>query len=226
MVAVGEAAAVTATPTDLNVAAWDTLHTQRRHALNYPAEPVVRFLVMSRDTLNATNMLDIGCGAGRHMKLAAELGLEPYGVDASSEALEQAKQYGPVKEGDMTALPYDDDSFDVVLAWGTLYYGTRDTTRKALLEIRRVLVVNGHALISLRTEMDWRHRDGTVIDDRTVVFSMEGEPEDGMVMNFAGEEDLRWIGDEFAGAVCEIADATTRSGARLDSDWQIVVRKG
>lgn len=213
-------------PTHQNVAAWDVLHTQRRHALNYPAEPVVRFLVMARDTLSSVRMLDVGCGAGRHMKLAAELGLEPHGVDSSAEAVRQAETYGPARVADMTALPYADESFDVALCWGTLYYGTWDVTQRALLEIQRVLVVNGHALISLRTELDWRCRDGTPIGVRTVLFDVDGEPESGMVMNFAGEEELAWVVEQFAGVHCEIQDSTTQAGRRLDSDWQIVVRKG
>lgn len=209
-----------------NIAAWELLHTQRRHALNYPAEPVVRFLVMARDKLGASTMLDVGCGAGRHMKLAAELGLEPHGVDASVEALRQAGQHGAVKEGDMTALPYEDESFDVVVAWGTLYYGTVEVTRRALLEIRRVLVVNGHGLVNLRTDRDWRHRDGVPIGNRTVTLAMDGEPENGMVMNFHGEEEMLWIVEHFAGVRCEIEDSTTLGGRRMDSDWQIIVRKG
>lgn len=217
---------MTSTPTDLNAAAWDRLHTQRRHALNYPNESVVRFLVSNRDKLNAKTMLDIGCAAGRHMKLAAELGYEPQGVDSSPEALEQAGQYGPVVLADMTALPFPDDHFDVVVALGTLYYGTRDITRQALAEIRRVLAINGHGLVTLRTDRDWHAICGARVDAQTIVFEFEDEPENGMVMNFADTDDLNWIAQEFAGAQCDLVEETSGGGKRRASDWLIVVRKG
>lgn len=210
----------------MTTAAWDVLHTQRRHALNYPSEHVVRFLISCRDNAGAKTMLDVGCGAGRHMRLATELGLEPTGIDSSQQALDQAGAYGPVQLADMTALPFPDESFDIVLAFGTVYYATKDVTRAALLEIRRVLTINGHALVSLRTERDWRAGHLALNGVGEVVFRMASEPEDGMVINFTGREDIDWIGREFAGMECEIAETTSRQGSRLNSDWLVVVRKG
>lgn len=207
--------------TTANVKAWNKLHTMRRHALNYPSEAVVRFLVAARDTIDAKTMLDIGCGAGRHMRLATELGLEPQGIDASSQALNQAAHHGPVQKADMGALPFADGSFDLVVAFGTVYYGTRAETQEAFLEIRRVLRVDGHAFVSLRTERDWRRQF-----THHGVFRCADEPEDGMAMNFASLGDMQWIIDEFYGTTCELSEWTTHGMKRLNSDYQIVVRKG
>jgi SAM-dependent methyltransferase len=212
------------TTTD-NMTAWNTLHTQRRHALNYPAEPVVRFVQFAKVYANAATLLDVGCGSGRHMKLAAELGLEPSGIDASGEAIRQAAKYGPAEIGDMRNLPFPDNSFDCVVCYGTIYYGTKQDTRDTADEIRRVLVPGGHALINMRTIHDWRRDAGEEIAERTVRLAIEGEPEDWMVLNFADLPDLEWLSGLFELVDVNVLEETKKSMSRRESDWLIVARK-
>src|SRR5215207_7339242 len=62
-------------------------------------------------------VLDIGCGVGAFLRLVAERGARPFGLDASEALLEVARQRIPdadLRVGDMEALPYDDDTFDLV----------------------------------------------------------------------------------------------------------------
>ena len=56
--------------------------------------------------------------AGRHMKLAKELGFEVYGSDTSSIAKTHASQYGRI--GDMSEFPAE--FFDAIVCYGVLYY--------------------------------------------------------------------------------------------------------
>jgi SAM-dependent methyltransferase len=44
----------------------------------------------------------------------------------------------------MTVLPYDDESFDYVLAWNVIYHGDESVVRKTIEEIRRVLRPGGY----------------------------------------------------------------------------------
>src|SRR5713101_1457695 len=74
---------------------WNDLHANPRFRPAYPSEHVVRFLLASRALLTTTTsprFLDIGLGAGRHMKLAAELGLSACGIDVSLVGLTHARQ--------------------------------------------------------------------------------------------------------------------------------------
>lgn len=210
--------------TATNVGAWNHLHTLRRHHLNYPAEPVVRFIHNLAEA-GGTKALDVGCGAGRHMRLMADLGIEPYGVDFSDEALQQAGQHGTVERADMAALPYQDGTFDAAVAFGVLYYGTKADTLAALLEIRRVLKDDGHALITLRTPQDWRYQHGEETADRTIVFTMANEPEDGMTMNFTNPGDLTRLLKHFKAAEVDLLEETRGGTGRRNSDWLVVVRK-
>ena len=62
-------------------------------------------------------MLDIGCGVGAFLRLVADRGAQPFGLDASEALIELARERLPdadLRAGEMEALPYDDDTFDLV----------------------------------------------------------------------------------------------------------------
>jgi 2-polyprenyl-3-methyl-5-hydroxy-6-metoxy-1,4-benzoquinol methylase len=61
------------------------------------------------------HILDVGCGTGANLEMLAEFGAAE-GVDVSPEALSfcQARGLENVKLGAAEALPYDDNSFDLV----------------------------------------------------------------------------------------------------------------
>jgi SAM-dependent methyltransferase len=62
-------------------------------------------------------VLEVGCGTGVFLRLAADRGARTFGIDASDELLAFARRRVPeadLRAGDMQFLPYDDDSFDLV----------------------------------------------------------------------------------------------------------------
>jgi SAM-dependent methyltransferase len=70
-------------------------------------------------------VLDVGCGAGVFLSLAAGRGLEPSGIDASEELLRLARRRLPdadLRLGDMQQLPYPDDGFDLVTGFTSFFY--------------------------------------------------------------------------------------------------------
>ena len=71
-------------------------------------------------------LLDVACGAGLAVELAALRGAHCAGIDASPRLLAVAQDRSPdadLRVGDMNALPWKDSSFDVVTSfrgiWGT-----------------------------------------------------------------------------------------------------------
>lgn len=207
-----------------NWPSWDELHRKQRHQLAYPAEPVIRFLVAS--CLPGDAVLDVGCGTGRHMRLARELGLNPVGVDFSPAAIQQARQYGYTVEAEMTQLPFSDNEFDAAVAFGSLYYGTSAQTQQALDEIRRILRPGGKGFISVKTRADWRYAKGRLTDDGSAYqLQIPGEPEDGMTLNFVSEVELRLMCGGFSDCAVERAEWTEAGMHRLNSDWWTTVTK-
>jgi SAM-dependent methyltransferase len=88
-----------------------------------------------------TRLLDVGCGAGLALQLAAKRGASVTGLDASPGLLEVARQRlaeADLREGDVEQLPWGDDSFDAATAFNAVQYAA-DPVR-ALGEIKRVAV--------------------------------------------------------------------------------------
>lgn len=87
-------------------------------------------------------LLDVACGAGLALELAALQGARCAGIDASPRLLAVARDRSPeadLRAGDMRELPWEDRSFDVV----TSFRGIWGTTPEVLAEVHRVLVPGG-----------------------------------------------------------------------------------
>jgi SAM-dependent methyltransferase len=70
-------------------------------------------------------VLDIGCGTGVFLRLVAERGAVPFGLDASQALLEIARERVPEAElivGEMEQLPYDDDAFNLVTGFNSFFF--------------------------------------------------------------------------------------------------------
>jgi SAM-dependent methyltransferase len=70
-------------------------------------------------------VLDIGCGVGAFLRLVAARGARPFGLDASAALLELARARLPdadLRLGDMEALPYQDDTFDLVTGFNSFFF--------------------------------------------------------------------------------------------------------
>lgn len=96
-------------------------------------------------------LLDIACGAGLAIELAAAQGATCAGIDASARLVAVARDRTPsadVRVGDMHALPWDDASFDVA----TSFRGIWGTTPGAVAEACRVLAPGGRLGITV-----WGH---------------------------------------------------------------------
>jgi len=87
-------------------------------------------------------LLDVACGSGLAIELAALRGAVCAGIDASPRLVAIARDRSPdadIRVGDMHALPWDAESFDVV----TSFRGVWGTTPDVVTEIHRVLAPGG-----------------------------------------------------------------------------------
>lgn len=70
-------------------------------------------------------VLDVGCGVGAFLRLVAQRGGRPHGIDAAQALLEVARSRLPdadLRQGDMEALPYSDDTFDLVTGFTSFFF--------------------------------------------------------------------------------------------------------
>jgi ubiquinone/menaquinone biosynthesis C-methylase UbiE len=87
-------------------------------------------------------LLDIACGSGFAASVAARRGAVVSGIDASEQLATIAAARTPggsFRVGDMFALPYPDDSFDLATSFNGIWKGCDG----ALQEVQRVLVPEG-----------------------------------------------------------------------------------
>src|SRR5262245_12506431 len=66
-----------------------------------------------------TTLLDIACGSGLAVRLAAGTGARAAGIDAANDLIAVARERTPTADlriGSMYALPWADDSFDAAVS--------------------------------------------------------------------------------------------------------------
>lgn len=212
---------------------WDRLHGDPRFRPVYPSEPVVRFLKASRTAnIHGARFLDIGAGAGRHLKLAADLSLIPFGVDISEIGLQHANDFllrAKVKfhltKASMLALPFSDASFEIVLSYGVFYYATAAEMQRAIREAHRVLAPKGRAFVVLRTLDDCRFGKGERVEPHTFRLTVSETNELGTVQHFLGAGDIPAYFSQFSSVSFEKTETTFGNRKFLDSDWLITAEK-
>lgn len=94
-----------------------------------------------------TDVLDVACGSGLAAGRAQRLGATVAGLDASEDLVRIARRRAPgadLRAGDMFALPWSDDSFDVVTSFNGVWGGCDD----ALAEMARVVRTGGMVAIT------------------------------------------------------------------------------
>ena len=120
-------------------------------------KPVAQKIIDHYNLKTGDKVLDVGCGKAFLLYELSQLipGLEVTGIDVSAYALENAKQeIKPfLKHGEAQKLPYDDNSFDLVLSINTLHNLYIYDLEKAVMEISRVSKNNAYIVVeSYRNE--------------------------------------------------------------------------
>jgi len=98
--------------------------------------------------LQGKHVLDLGCGRGELMRHGVQQGATVVGIDYAPAALELAQQILPPKgarlvQADVTQLPFDDDTFDLVLALDLVEHLFAYQLDAMMAEVFRVLKPGG-----------------------------------------------------------------------------------
>lgn len=129
-------------------------------------------------------VLDLACGAGRHLVELGRVGYRAVGLDLSMPMLDAARHTAgaaALTRGDMRHLPFRAGAFDIVTSYFTSfgYFADEFEDLRVLREVRRVLgpggwflldFMNAHHVVANLRERDCRNVSGLdVVQERRLV---------------------------------------------------------
>ena len=144
----------------INASIWDGLY-DKGLVISYPNDIFVRVAhrLLKPDT--HPKVLDYGFGSGQNALHLARKGFQVHGVEVSPKAVENATKM--FADQMLTAdfkflaspeLPYPDETFDAVLAWGVLEYNDWNGFAQAVSEIERIMREGGIFLAAINAPGD------------------------------------------------------------------------
>lgn len=156
---------------------WNEAYGKGNNLVFYPHEEVIRFCskylrkrvgVDEFETLRKVDrVLSLGCGIGRHVFFFDDMGLEAYGIDLSSEAIEIAGKWSErlAKEhlkarfhcGSAHQMPYDSGWFGALVSHGVLDSLPFALAIDIIKEAERVLEPGGLFYLDLISGDDSHH---------------------------------------------------------------------
>jgi len=222
--------------TNYSKSSWDELHKQERFKPIYPLDHVVRHVFTQfprdKDQRKKITLLDLGCGAGRHVVFLAREGFQAYGTDISIEGIYSAQEWlksenlsAVVKQSEMSVQPFPANYFDGVLCAGVLCYNDISGIKKTISEIHRILKKNGKMCIITRTIDDYRYGKGQKIEKNTYILDIDDTNEKGMMMHFLDDSEIMEYFKKFDVISIEKTETTFSNRQKKNSDWIIVVEK-
>ena len=117
-----------------------------------------------RFSMCETKVLDLGCGIGYDSEYLTKKGLEVIAGDFSEVALRRLRERVPNVKTiilDISEpLPFEDSSFDLIIADLSLHYFDEKTTGKIMGEIKRILTSRGCLLARVNSIYDVNHGAG------------------------------------------------------------------
>jgi len=205
-------------------ATYDRIAASYAAARERPWDEVLDFIT---DLPAGSQVLDVGCGHGRHARPLALTGQSVVGIDVSRKLLSIGKKATSSSQdfrsiewvgADATALPFPDATFDAALSIAVLHHlPSRADRLLAVTEMRRVLRPGAKAFLSVWSvddpylervlggrpkkpdvEIPWRLPDGTTVPRPYHLFKDDELERLIIESGLEGESFFRGAGNRFA----------------------------
>jgi ubiquinone/menaquinone biosynthesis C-methylase UbiE len=151
-----------------------------------PADPrIVSYIeTISDEKTSEMNALELGCGGGRHTEMLVRKGLKTFAVDVNPSMLEATRERvaqlatdnsPTIQEGSITAIPFPDNFFNIVVTTGVLHQArSQEEYKTAIAELSRVCKDNAVIELNIFTNRDIDPTYVFLDEDKTVVKTKEG----------------------------------------------------
>lgn len=164
-------------------------------SLIFKQVPLYRFLDLCLQNNPSDSRTILDCGAGGDMPPLALFRMHEFktvGIELDEKAAKAANDFGKsrglelnIQSGDMTALAFDDGSFDFVYSYNSIFHMKKVDIEKAISELKRVLKPGGLMFVNFLSTDDFRCGEGPDLgnhqyeqmDDEPVIHSYFGHNE-------------------------------------------------
>lgn len=187
---------------------WDDYWKDRdnREWWKTPA-PEVLDLIRSLSPIERPNMLDLGCGPGRHAIAFALAGFRVTAADASQSAIshldewaEELKLSIQTQVCDVLGSKLPSGSFDVVVSYNVIYHGLREQFARAIERVHQLLRLKGIFYFTCPTRQDGKYGFGEEVAPHTFRCTKSITP--GDIHYFADKKDLQELLTDFRVLSC------------------------
>ena len=168
-------------------------------------DSIMYYLQKTWSDLKYKLFLDIGCGFGRHCVFMAKnnfdvsgFDLSQHSVDVTNEKLKENNTKAKITVADMLEFPYENNSFDCMLALNVINHTDTNGLKKILGEIYRCLKPNGEVYLTLGSKdtFGYKNPDNIVVDANTRI-KVEDGPENGVPHFYIDDEDCKTMFNNF-----------------------------
>jgi len=177
---------------------WDQILREKWYSQEEPDPIVIQFAKSLRKKSEQARVLDLACGAGRHLVYLAGQGFNACGTDFSAtgpamarERLKRENLKAHIVKCDIKTLPFIDSCFDAVICIRAIYHQRLSEVQQTISETHRILRRHGVLLVNYLSTRTYKYGKGAQIDEGTFV-EQEGV-ERGVVHHFADEQRLRQL---------------------------------
>jgi len=211
---------------------WEELFKHEEHRWEVPHHTAVTFAEELREH-RSQSVLDLGCGAGRHVVYLASLGFQVIASDISQTGLSVTQQRltgrnlpAHLHLCDLTSIPLADSSIDAVVTLYVIYHNYVEGIRRTVEEIGRVLRPSGLLLISLISDRGHRYGQGKEVEQNTFLPTLGADA--GLPHHFFDAEGVQSLMESFhVTRLCldEHEEQQEDGSSQLHSHWVCVAAK-
>jgi 2-polyprenyl-3-methyl-5-hydroxy-6-metoxy-1,4-benzoquinol methylase len=196
-----------------------------------PAPEVLEFIA-SQSPEERPNVLDLGCGLGRHATAFAQAGFSVTATDSSENAVSHLRKWAEelalpirVEVCDVLGGNLSKESFDIVLSYNVIYHGYRREFAAAIRHVHSLLKPGGLFYFTCPSRADGKYGSGEQVAPHT--FKCEKSVTPGDIHYFADRADL----DELLSGFRELSRKkeeghwNNRGEEQFYSNWHILAEK-
>ena len=145
--------------------AWDSFYSANARAWRGVSD------IKGHPFAKGSHILEVGCGNGKTASALKDEGMTVTAIDFSSAVINSCQPAEGIKYicASVTELPFDDCSFDGVLAFHVIEHLDEDELPIAVSEMERVLRPGSFLMVKVFSRDDMRSDKGDRIGDGTVV---------------------------------------------------------